>query len=55
MRYWFESERISFEQSLSSDGLHMNDWSYACTAKLLANCAFSDGIKAPAATAAALR
>jgi len=48
----FESERISFEQSLSSDGLHMNDWSYACTAKLLAN-ALLDGIKAPAATAAA--
>ena len=52
MRYWFESERISFEQSLSSDGLHMNDWSYACSAKLLAN-ALLDGIKAPAATAAA--
>jgi lysophospholipase L1-like esterase len=52
MRYWFESERISFEQSLSSDGLHMNDWSYACTAKLLAH-ALLDGIKAPAATAAA--
>src|SRR5437879_2170238 len=52
MRYWFESERISFEQSLSSDGLHMNDWSYACTATLLAN-ALLDGIKAPAATAAA--
>jgi lysophospholipase L1-like esterase len=52
MRYWFESERISFEQSLSSDGLHMNDWSYGCTAKLLAH-ALLDGIKAPAATAAA--
>jgi lysophospholipase L1-like esterase len=52
MRYWFESERISFEQSLSPDGLHMNDWSYACTAKLLAH-ALLDGIKAPAATAAA--
>ncbi len=52
MRYWFESERISFEQSLSSDGLLMNDWSYGCTAKLLAH-ALLDGIKAPAATAAA--
>jgi acyl-CoA thioesterase I len=52
MRYWSESERIPFEQSLSPDGLHMNDWSYACTAKLLAN-ALLDGIKAPAATAAA--
>jgi acyl-CoA thioesterase I len=52
VRYWFESERVSFEQTLSSDGLHMNDWSYACSAKLLAN-ALLDGIKAPAATAAA--
>ena len=52
MRYWFESERIPFERSLSPDGLHMNDWSYACTAKLLTN-ALLDGIKAPAATAAA--
>jgi acyl-CoA thioesterase-1 len=52
MRYWLESERITFEQSLSPDGLHLNDWSYACSAKLLAN-ALLDGIKAPAATAAA--
>lgn len=52
MRYWLESERIPFEQSLSSDGLHMNDWSYACTSKLMAS-ALLEGIKAPAATAAA--
>ena len=52
MRYWRESERIPFEQFLSPDLLHMNDWSYACTAKLLAH-ALLDGIKAPAATAAA--
>ena len=50
MRYWFESERISFEQSLSPDGLHMNDWSYACTAKLLA-AAILDGVKPPTAMA----
>src|SRR2546430_6614699 len=46
MRYWREAGRISFEQFLSPDLLHMNDWSYACTAKLLAT-AILDGVKLP--------
>lgn len=46
MRHWRESERIPFEQFLSPDLLHMNDWSYACTAKLLA-AAILDGVKPP--------
>jgi len=50
MRYWREAERISFEQFLSPDLLHMNDWSYGCTAKLIAN-AILDSVKPPAATA----
>ena len=52
MRHWVEGEKISFEQFLSPDGLHMNDWSYACIAKLLAT-AMLDGTKLPAATAVA--
>jgi acyl-CoA thioesterase I len=36
MRYWREHEGIPFETFLSSDGLHMNDWSYSCFAKALA-------------------
>jgi len=52
MRYWRESERIPFEQFLSPDLLHMNDWSYACTAKLLA-AAILDGTRLPVATATA--
>jgi hypothetical protein len=36
MRRWREKENIPFESFLSPDGLHMNDWSYACVAKLLA-------------------
>jgi acyl-CoA thioesterase I len=52
MRYWRESERIAFEQFLSPDLLHMNDWSYACTAKLLA-AAILDGTRLPVATATA--
>lgn len=36
MRYWVENERMAFEEFTSPDGLHMNDWSYACVAKTLA-------------------
>jgi lysophospholipase L1-like esterase len=50
MRFWRESERISFEQFLSPDLLHMNDWGYGCVAKLLA-AAILDDAKLPTATA----
>ena len=50
MRHWVDAEHMAFEQFLSPDLLHMNDWSYACVAKLLAN-AIVDGAKQPAATA----
>jgi acyl-CoA thioesterase I len=50
MRHWVDTEHMPFEQFLSPDLLHMNDWSYACVAKLLAN-AIVDGAKQPAATA----
>jgi acyl-CoA thioesterase I len=36
MRDWLHVQQIPFEAFLSPDGLHMNDWSYACIAKLLA-------------------
>lgn len=36
MRHWREKQGIGFETFVSSDGLHMNDWSYSCVAKLLA-------------------
>jgi lysophospholipase L1-like esterase len=36
MRYWHNVDHVPFADFLSSDGLHMNDWSYACVAKLLA-------------------
>ena len=50
MRHWVDNEHMAFEQFLSPDLLHMNDWSYACIAKLLAS-AIADGVKPPAATA----
>src|SRR5262245_28128473 len=37
MRHWHEVDGIPFEAFLSSDGLHMNDWSYHCFAKALAD------------------
>jgi acyl-CoA thioesterase I len=35
MRYWRESDGLSFDVFLSPDELHMNDWSYACQAKVM--------------------
>jgi acyl-CoA thioesterase I len=37
MRHWHEIDGMPFEVFLSSDGLHMNDWSYNCFAKALAD------------------
>jgi lysophospholipase L1-like esterase len=36
MRHWIQAQHIPFETFVSPDGVHMNDWSYACVAKLLA-------------------
>ena len=36
MRYWRLTEDIPFSVFVSPDELHMNDWSYGCVAKLLA-------------------
>jgi lysophospholipase L1-like esterase len=52
MRYWRLGQNQPFDQFLSQDGLHMNDWSYGCTAKLLAN-AIKEAATRPAQTATA--
>jgi hypothetical protein len=36
MRNWHEVQHIPFDAFVAPDALHMNDWSYACVAKLLA-------------------
>jgi len=36
MRAWHEAG-IGFDETLTNDGVHMNDWSYGCIAKLLAD------------------
>jgi lysophospholipase L1-like esterase len=33
MRQWREGDKIGFETFVSPDGLHLNDWGYACMAK----------------------
>jgi acyl-CoA thioesterase I len=51
MRNWHEAQHIPFDAFVSPDELHMNDWSYACVAKLLA-AAIVDGATRPIASAA---
>jgi acyl-CoA thioesterase I len=52
MRHWRESQGIGFETFVSSDQLHMNDWSYACFAKVL-SIAIAEAATRPIASAAA--
>ncbi|MDB5520862.1 MAG: lipolytic enzyme [Tardiphaga sp.] len=35
MREWHEGQDMSFDKFVIADGLHMNDWGYACFAQLL--------------------
>jgi len=37
MRDWHEKQAIPVEEFIIADGLHMNDWGYACFAQLLAD------------------
>lgn len=37
MRHWRDADHMDFKAFVSPDGLHMNDWSYACLAKSLAH------------------
>jgi acyl-CoA thioesterase I len=33
MKHWSEVDHVAFERFVSPDGLHLNDWGYACMAK----------------------
>ena len=50
MRHWREVAGLPFNAFLSPDELHMNDWSYACVAKLLA-AAIAEAATRPSAVA----
>jgi lysophospholipase L1-like esterase len=51
MRHWSQVEHLPFEAFVSRDGLHMNDWSYACLAKAL-GMAIAQAMTQPTASAA---
>jgi lysophospholipase L1-like esterase len=51
MRHWHEDEQLPFETFVTADGLHMNDWGYACLAMTL-GMAIADGATRPTETAA---
>jgi acyl-CoA thioesterase I len=50
MQHWYENQQLPFETFVSADGLHMNDWSYACLAKAIAM-AVAEAATRPTATA----
>jgi lysophospholipase L1-like esterase len=52
MRNWHEVQHMPFDAFTAPDQLHMNDWSYACVAKLLAR-AIGEAATRPVASAAA--
>jgi hypothetical protein len=53
MRHWRDVDRLGFETFVSPDGLHMNDWSYACMAKGLGT-AIAEAVRRPIMSATAL-
>jgi len=52
MRHWHEVDHLGFETFVSPDGLHMNDWSYACMARGLGN-AIAEAAQRPIISATA--
>ena len=51
MKRWREDNHMAFESFVSPDGLHMNDWSYACFAKGL-GLAIAEAAERPVVSAA---
>lgn len=50
MKRWSKVDHMSFDKFVSLDGLHMNDWGYACMAKAL-GIAIAEAVQRPAVTA----
>jgi len=53
MKSWYEEDKLPFEAFVHPDGLHLNDWSYACMAKGL-GVAIAEAIKRPVISATAM-
>lgn len=54
MKAWRDAQGIPFADFLIGDGLHLNDWAYACTAQLLAR-AMTPALQDPAIRTAGAR
>ena len=54
MKRWHDKAHLEFTTFVAPDGLHMNDWSYACMAKGLA-AAIADAATRPVMSAAAAK
>ena len=54
MRHWRDQLGMPLDSFLSPDGLHMNDWSYACVAKALAKAIVEAATRQPILTATPL-
>jgi acyl-CoA thioesterase-1 len=52
MKHWNVADHLPFDSFVSPDGLHMNDWGYACMAKGLA-LAIADAAQRPVLSATA--
>lgn len=53
MKRWYNEDHMNFETFVSRDGLHMNDWSYACFAKGL-GLAIAEAAERPVMSATAM-
>jgi len=53
MKHWSEVDHLAFETFVSPDGLHMNDWGYACMAKGL-GVAIAEAAQRPVVSAKAV-
>jgi acyl-CoA thioesterase-1 len=53
MKRWYSDDHMKFETFVSRDGLHMNDWSYACLAKGL-GLAIAEAAQRPVVSATAM-
>jgi lysophospholipase L1-like esterase len=53
MKHWVEVDHIAVETFVAADGLHLNDWSYACMAKGL-GLAIAEAVQRPVMSATAM-
>jgi len=53
MKRWYQVDRIGFDTFVAPDGLHLNDWSYACMARGLGQ-AIAEAAQRPVMSATAV-